>query len=328
MKNICKIMLMISIAGLYVSCVSFGTDMPPLYRAARNGNLTRVIHLVERGEDINATDRFRNTPLEVAAAQGHLEIVSYLLANNARDPERAFQRSVRNRHTDIIKYFINGNYIDINMDTNVLAFRQFFEDREETFEQRMQNIKFLTNGKMNSPNILRLISPEYYQDAVDFFDINLSDRIDILGNTILHVAARLNNVNLVKYLLENDFDVNLLDNNGHTALFYNITSFGSSINWAIPIIENETTARINYIGDPPFWSNPFGVRMRQAEISLLLLDAGINVNQQNNAGWTVLHFAGISNWPGRMELFIERGADQQLKTNFGRTASELFELRN
>ena len=155
----------------------------------------------------------------------------------------------------------------------------------------------------------------------------MEDKVDELGNSILHVGAMRNNLNLIKYLLENNFDVNVLDNNNHTALFYCITSFGSLINWNDPIVENETTARINYISDMPLYRDPIEFRMRQANIGLLLLDAGININQQNKSGWTVLHFANASYPAGPRETLIERGADQNLKTNFGRTAVDIWALR-
>jgi hypothetical protein len=73
----------------------------------------------------------------------------------------------------------------------------------------------------------------------------------------------------------------------------------------------------------PQYYNPVDFRIKQAQIGILLLDAGININQQNTAGWTVLHFSYASYPTGPKETLIERGADQNLKTNFGRTAAEI-----
>jgi len=295
----------------------------PLLDAVIRGNFTQVRRLVERGVDINLGN-YNFTPLERAANDGHYEIVEYLLSRNAMDPQRAFGRAVEGKHIAIAKLLIASGKIDIN--ASALSFRAFFNDQTIPFEQRMQIVFDLTDGQLNTPHILTIIEPENYQKAVDFFRINLSDKIDSLGRSILHIAASLNNVNLVTYLLTKNINVNALDNNNHTALFYCITSFGPSINWEIPIIEDEITARINYNSSMPYYGNPNDVRMRQAQVGILLLDARININQQNSYGWTALHFASASS-AGSLETLISRGANQNLRTNFGRIASDLLVVR-
>ena len=156
----------------------------------------------------------------------------------------------------------------------------------------------------------------------------MEDRVDALGNTLLHIAAMRTNVDLVVYLLENDFDINALNNNNQTALVYNIASFGPDINWNNPITEGEATARINFISDMPLFHDPVARRTRRAHIGSMLIDAGINMNQQDVFGWTILHFAAGHWGAATVEFFIEQGADQYLKTNYGRTAADILALRN
>jgi ankyrin repeat protein len=324
-KSIGFLILVVSL-GIFVSCLSIGSSAPPLVTAAQDGKLEKVKQLVEGGADINEKSRYGHTALERAADNGHLEVVNYLLSKNAKDPQKAFQSALRNNYADVAKLFVDGGFVDINF--NAQYFRSFLNNKEVAFEQRMQNVKYIAGDKLNSPYLLELVEPEYYQQMIDFFNINLEDKTDALGNSILHIAAMRNNLNLVKYLLERKFDVNVLDNNNHTAMFYCITSFGPSIDWSNPVIEDETTARINYVSDMPYYSNSNDIKMRQAQIGILLLDSGINVNQQNNSGWTVLHFACASYPAGPQETLIERGADQNLKTNFGRTSADILALKN
>ena len=317
------LLLVLSFIGI-ASCVTVSSS-PALVSAAQAGKLDNVKQLVEAGADINEKSRFGHSALEQAASNGHLEIVEYLLSKNASDPQKAFQNALRNNHTNIAKLIADGEYFNINH--NAQYFNSILNNNQISFSQRMQNVKDITGDKLNSPYLLALVDAENYQQVIEYFKINLNDKTDALGSSILHVGAMRNNLNLVKYLLENNFNVNVLDNNNHTALFYCITSFGPNINWNLPIIENETTAKINYISDMPFYMDPTDLKMRQAQIGILLLDHGIKINQQNSSGWTVLHFASASYPVGPRDTLIERGADQNIKTNYGRTAADIIALR-
>ena len=61
-----------------------------LNRAAHNGHLQTVMYLVEQGADVNCLDLGDNTPLHWASMRGHVEIVKYLL-------ECGSDRSMRNK---------------------------------------------------------------------------------------------------------------------------------------------------------------------------------------------------------------------------------------
>jgi ankyrin repeat protein len=322
-----RFFVLISLAGLtcpFLSCLSFGSPGSRLYKAVVNDKFEKVRQLVEDGADINADTR-GHTLLEVAASRGNLAIVEYLLSKGAQDPQRAFEAAVIYGHKNIAEYFLNAGYVDIN--NNAWYYYSYLNDKSISFEQRMQNVKDMTAGKLNSPYLLRLVQPENYQKMIDFFHINLADKADAMGNSILHVAASRNNYDLTAYLLENNFDVNLLDNNGRTALFYAITVYGPIINWDNPIIENKTAARINFVSDMPFYGDPQAVQQEQVRIVTALLDAGVNVNQQDKAGWTALHFASAGYPAGLRDLLISRGADQGIKTNFGRTSADILAFR-
>jgi ankyrin repeat protein len=327
MKKIVSVFLATCFLCFLFSCVSSGTKRPPLYQAVLDDNILKVRQLVEAGADINSGVR-GTTPLEIAASKGNLEIVEYLLSRGAQNPERAFIVALDNRHANVVKYFIDSGHVDADINKYARYFRAYLNDKDTPFEQRMQNIKEITGDRLNSPYLLALVEQENYQRVNDFFRIQLTARVDELNNTILHIAADHNNDSLVTYLLERNFNVNLLNNNNHTALFYAITIYGPSINWANPIIENEASARINFSSDMPFYFNPQNVQERQIRIVTSLLNKNININQQDKSGWTVLHFACRSYPAGLQELLISKGANQTLKTTFGRTSADMLELRN
>lgn len=324
MKNLKRTIFFVGIAGMLFSCMSYKSSFPPLYKAVLDGNIEKVKMLVENGEDINA-GAYGYTPLECAAEQGELNILKYLLSKDAQTPQKAYERAVSKKQDDIAKFLLDKGYVDINNSAHL--FYSILKDKEVPIEERMMKVKELTDGKLTSPYLLALVESEQYSKVIDFFEINLTDKADALGNSILHVAAKRNNYDLLMYLLENEFDINTLDNRNHTALFYAITVFGAKIDWHNPVIEDESTAHIKFVSDMPYYNDPRSVQQTQVKIVYALLEAGINLDQQDSYGWTVLHFASAAYPEGLQELLIAKGADQSLNTNYGRTAADILALR-
>ena len=97
----------------------------------------------------------------------------------------------------------------------------------------------------------------------------------------IHKAVLLNNIELVKEYIANDADLNLKDASG-----------GSS-----PLI----TACV------------FG----KTEIAILLIEAGADLNCQNNEGSTALHSAAFFCHPKIVESLLANGANKNLKNNSG-----------
>ena len=72
MKNI-----LITIAAVVL--VGCATSNEKLVKAAEEGNIEIVKHLLEAGADVNATDKFGGRPLGYAIAGGHQKIVELLI---------------------------------------------------------------------------------------------------------------------------------------------------------------------------------------------------------------------------------------------------------
>lgn len=60
----------------------------------------------------------------------------------------------------------------------------------------------------------------------------------------------------------------------------------------------------------------------KTEAARILLDAGADINFQNNDGSTALHSAAFFCRPEIVEMLLNKGADKTLKNNFGATAYE------
>jgi ankyrin repeat protein len=315
----------------FFACSTLPGGAPPLHEAIASGNFSRVQKLVEGGADIN--EQYGGIgifPLERAAE--FPEIALYLLSKGANGHNRAFSVALDKAHYDLARTLVDAG-VDCNENAN--AFFYLFSKKDLTIDQKIKIAKDVSNNTLTSPYILLYFEPENYKTVVEAFNIDLEAKVrdtDVLervigsGTNILHVAARRNDADLVKFLLETGVNVNALDNSRQTALFYAITAYGPRVDWESPIVENETTAKINFAGDMPYYSNARQVQQSQVANVLALLEANINVNQQNYAGWTVLHFAAAAYPEGLRELLIEHGADIGLKTNMNRTVEDILQL--
>jgi ankyrin repeat protein len=295
MKNNFRLLILMGLSGLFISCLSYLLPKriePPMYYAVYKRDLLKVKQSIAIGVDVN--ERYGETaPLELAARNGDIEIVDYLLRHNAKYTENTFKQALRKRHFNIVTYLIDGGWVDIQIDPLLL-------------------LDFLVD----------------YQSIIDFFKIDLTAKIGKAGSSIFHIAVSQRNRDLVDYLLENNFDINTLDDYNHTALFYLAIDPRINMNWENPVIENETIAKLNYT-DENGRSHPL-VFLSDRYFWDRLLDTGINVNQQNKAGWTVLHFIAASNNSWFQAFSLERFATEintDLKTNYGRTAEEVAALR-
>jgi ankyrin repeat protein len=317
---------------MVLGCTTLSRDAPPLHEAIASGNFARVQKLVESGVDINEPYGGRGIyPLERATE--FPEIALYLLSKGAGGRDRALSAALAESHYDLAHALVDTG-VDCNENAN--AFYYIFSKKDLTVDQKIEIAKYVSNSTLTTPYILVYIEPENYKPVIEAFNINLEAKVfdtDIsgkaidLGGNILHVASRRNDADLVKFLLDAGIDVNTLDNNKQTALFYAITAYGPRIDWESPIIENETTAKIKFVSDMPYYRNARQVQESQVANVLALLESNININQQNYAGWTVLHFAAAAYPEGLRELLIEYGADTSLKTNMNRTAEDILQLR-
>ncbi|XP_078530457.1 ankyrin repeat domain-containing protein 26 isoform X9 [Lissotriton helveticus] len=200
-------------------------DLSKLHRAAYAGDLPKVRQLCKK-HDPNQQDKERRTPLHLACANGHSELVTYLVENqskinlcdnDSRSPlMKAVQCQQESCATILLEHDADPNLMDINGNTAL------------HFSARIPSVSFSAKLLEHGAHIdaqnkegctpLLLAVSENHQDMVDFLlkqgaDINAKDKSK---RTPLMIAASSGQIGLVKLLVQNDADTFLKDDTGWT----------------------------------------------------------------------------------------------------------------
>jgi hypothetical protein len=91
----------------------------PLMKAAENDRIDIVKFLIDNGADVDAMDTLGNTPLIEAISGGHIDIVKLLIDNSAdvniqeEESDTALMRAAREGYIDIVKLLIDHS-ADVN----------------------------------------------------------------------------------------------------------------------------------------------------------------------------------------------------------------------
>jgi ankyrin repeat protein len=171
----------------------------PLYKAAKNGDLTSVNALIARSADLETADNVAGyTPLLIAAFNGETECVKALLAAGANrfaetadiDLANVLQLAAQSSKKGCLEYLLDNGF-----DENELnAFGQtllFYASR---------------------------CSLECTQFLIDRgFDVNAKDNANL---TPLHQAALSGSTGTMKLLLAAGADISVVDNDGMTPFLY------------------------------------------------------------------------------------------------------------
>lgn len=282
------------------------------------------MELAAHPEDVNKTGAFYDSPMAKAAARGNLEIMELLLEAGGEVDSRTLSYAKNKKFYNVFAFLYDRNLID---DSQYLeGLYPILKDETLTFEEKLERFKEVSGGKLVTPKLLFYVPKEEYEKSLSFFNIDLEKPVNKYGMTVLQNACSSLKVDLVLFLIDK-VNINAVSNNGENALFYACTAYGPSIDQETPVIEDETTAKIKFISDMPYYSNPREVQMKQLQIVQMLLNKKINVNQKDNFGWTMLHYASAFYPAGLQELLINAGADTSIKTNFGRTPADIKAMR-
>ncbi|XP_034624623.1 ankyrin repeat domain-containing protein 36C-like isoform X8 [Trachemys scripta elegans] len=201
-------------------------ELGKLHRAAAGGDLGKLQQLLKK-HDINQLDKENRTPLHLACANGHLDVVTYLVDNkcklnlcdnNNRSPlMKAVQCQQEKCATMLLEHGAEPNLVDVNSNTalhlaaqtaNISLVVQLLEYNAHIDSQNKEGYTPLT-----------IAITENHQEMVEFLlkkgaDVHARDKSK---RTPLMIAASGGELSLIKVLLQYGADVSHKDINGWTS---------------------------------------------------------------------------------------------------------------
>jgi ankyrin repeat protein len=263
-----------------------------LWEATRSGRLTAVKFLVERGADVNLTGCYNS--------ETHVQVTPYCAA-------RYYRRN------DIAEYlWTNGSKLDV--------FRAAFLGEQARVEKHLAKNPELLNAEDPGDEIyfIPLVSFAVAAGHADLtgFLIDQGANIAPYSAQLIYLAAKASRMDLVELLTAHGADVRAMDSSSFVAV--------NDLDLMRYLLEQG--APVNQMGKngfPPLIFLARGDKSERPDKLALLLDFGADVNAVGPKGKTALHYAATGGHSGLVKLLLDRGADATLKDDDSETALDL-----
>ena len=139
------------------------------------------------------------------------------------------------------------------------------------------------------------------------------------GNSLLHIAVRVGNPDLVKYLASKDADIDIKDNYGQTPL--QIAAHLDNLDVVTQLVSHGADMNVrNAIGKTPLHDAAYNGKFR---IVKYLISQGADINTQDINGHSPLHDAIINKEIEIAKYLISNGANVNTKNGDGKSALHL-----
>ncbi|HBS86467.1 MAG: hypothetical protein A2W91_19825 [Bacteroidetes bacterium GWF2_38_335] len=230
----------------------------PLIIAAADGHTDLVKFLIKKGANVNAANNYGNTPLHYAAWKGDLESFRTLSEKGAN------MAAKNSRGQNCLQYACMGGNMDI--------FRYCVDKGMDIMEK--------------------------------------SDD----GSKLIHWAANGGNIELFKHLESKGLEYNALDNDGISPVFWAASSNKLDI---VKYLVEEKGVDVNSKTKDGSCLLMTPINYGFYDVTKYLLDKGADINQQLNDHSTWLIMAAESGSPELVKLLIEKGSDINAFDDYG-----------
>ncbi|XP_036159158.1 ankyrin-2 isoform X28 [Myotis myotis] len=288
-------------------------------RAARAGNLDKVMEFLKGGVDINTCNQNGLNALHLAAKEGHVGLVQELLGRGSavdsatKKGNTALHIASLAGQAEVVKVLVKEG-----ANINAQSQNGFTPLYMAAQENHIEVVKYLLENGANQSTAtedgftpLAVALQQGHNQAVAVLLEN--DTKGKVRLPALHIAARKDDTKSAALLLQNDHNADVQSKSGFTPL--HIAAHYGNVNVATLLLNRgaavDFTAR-NGI-------TPLHVASKRGNTNMvkLLLDRGGQIDAKTRDGLTPLHCAARSGHDPAVELLLERGAPLLARTKNG-----------
>ncbi len=241
----------------------------PLMVAIKYGQINIVKNLISKGATVDATVQNGITPLTYAARYGHTEIIMFLISKGydidgiaLHERHTPLTCAIGNQQRDTIQLLIQQG-----ANVNKLGFL-FPPLTKAILENDIETVKLLIANNA---------------------DVNV--RSDVFDETpLMYSSAKVERINITKFLIKNGANVNAQNNDGETPLMY--AANGGNISTVMYLLDHKAEVNIkSSVGNTALM---YAAQVNNPAVVRYLLENGADVNIQNEYGCNALTCAMAS----------------------------------
>ncbi|KTG37299.1 hypothetical protein cypCar_00022702 [Cyprinus carpio] len=312
-------------------------------RAARAGNIEKVLEFLKSGQDISTCNQKGNTALHIACLAGQKEVAKLLMKRGAdvnSQSQNGFTplyMAAQENHLEVVRYLLE------NGGNQSMATEDGFTPLAIALQQGHNQVVSLllehdTKGKVRLPALhIAARKDDTKSAALLLQNDHNADVQSKSGFTPLHIAAHYGNVNVATLLLNRGAAVDFTARNGITPL--HVASKRGNTNMIALLLDREAQIDAKTRGDHVecvkhllqhqapvddvtldyLTALHVAAHCGHYRVTKLLLDKKANPNARALNGFTPLHIACKKNRVKVMELLVKYGASIQAITESGLT---------
>ena len=300
---------------------------PALHRSAESGNYELFRYFVDKGADIHQKTNDGDNCLHIAARNGHLYLCQTLIDDHGFDEnivnkngQAALHHSAQSGNYELIRYFVDKG-ADIHQKT---------KDGDNCLHIAARNGQlYLCQTLIDDHGFDKSIVDNNGWTAVhcsaqggnyELFRYFVDKGTDVHqktkdGDNCLHIAAREGHLNLCQTLIDDhDFDKNIVNNNGWTALH---CSAGSGNYELVRYFVDKGADIHQKTKDGDNCLHIVALKGHLYLCQTLIGNHGFDKSIVDNNGWTAVHCSAESGNYELFRYFVDKGTDVHQKTKDG-----------
>ncbi|XP_045463233.1 uncharacterized protein LOC123672919 isoform X7 [Harmonia axyridis] len=288
-------------------------------RAARNGQLEKVLEYLKTNIDINTSNANGLNALHLASKDGHVEIVEELLKRGAivdaatKKGNTALHIASLAGQEEVVKLLVqHGASVNVQSQN---GFTPLYMAAQENHDNV---VKFLlangANQSLSTEDGFTPLAVAMQQGHDKVVTVLLEN--DTRGKVrlpALHIAAKKDDVRAAKLLLENDHNPDVTSKSGFTPLHI-ASHYG---NQPIANLLIQKGADVNYSAKHNITPLHVAAKWGKSNMVSLLLEQGAHIEARTRDGLTPLHCAARSGHEQVVDMLLEKSAPISSKTKNG-----------